>query len=70
MQCKCNELTTRVDNIETNITELVELMEEVKGAFRFFIAAGKFIKWLSGILLAVSGIAWVINHFGGNPLGQ
>lgn len=47
-----------------SITELVTLLEDVKSALRLFVKVGNAVKWLSGILLACSGIAWVVKHFG------
>ena len=60
-------LERRVAAIEQHhqdIAELIALLEDVKGALRLFIKVGKAIKWLAGFLLACSGIAWVIRHFG------
>lgn len=71
MNCTgCKLLEARMEAIEKsqkNVQELVDLLEEVKGALRLFIKAGRFIKWLAGILLAFSGIAWAIRHFGSAP---
>lgn len=53
-----------IEASQQSIKELVTLLEDVQGALRIFIKVGKGIKWLSGLLLACSGIAWVIRHFG------
>ena len=67
MTCNCKDLEVRLEAIEEyhkSITELVDLLNDVKGALRLFIATGKAVKWLLGFLAAISGIAWVIKHFG------
>jgi len=61
------ERLSRVEEICEEIPELLELLRDVKGALRLFVKFGKFIKWASGVLLAISGIAWVIRHFGTAP---
>lgn len=72
MGCSCKDLEARVKVIEDyhnsieyhDFKELIELLKEVKAGLRFFSKLSKFIKWLSGTLLAISGIAWVLKHFG------
>lgn len=53
-----------IEREHKSINDLVHLLEDVKSALRVFVKIGNFVKWLSAVLLACSGIAWVVKHFG------
>lgn len=61
------ERVAALESHKDSIQELVQLLHDVQGALRIFIKLGKAVKWLAGFLLAISGISWVIHHFGQNP---
>lgn len=47
-----------------SVHELVALLEDVQGALRLFVKAGRVIKWIAGVVMACSGITWAYRHFG------